>query len=454
MGQFERHKLKDYVLDYDLEKGLVYVKEWGDDDNGGKTSTYSYSFTYEDGTISVDMDSKMEVIGQADDKSIDEKIEKQISRLESIVKKFLPTDREIDVIKQFNEETHTVVEPLYIAYGEVDAHGDTYKNKEAVYQLVDAINEKGNDLQKAIGHVHKTDCFDIIKAYVIDKPTMLGDKKIDSIQPVIEVKYKSKAFELRKQGKLKGLSIGCSAWDIEIVKSVLDEFKVKSKPKRLLANFDFSKKRHHLSLTTEAGGGAASLKEWFVELEKSMLPKTDMALLEELGEEFTELEKQKLSSLVSNENTPSIPSEIGTSCGVDNLIKNEGKLSEMSEKTENEIALEKQIEKLEEKLKTSEIEKSLSKYSFAEDLYKSLSSIYMKLESEDYEVLTKTIDKIVSENQEKVSELEKQLEKVDVQDNELAKQLSQEQGSSEVEKPKANLTLAQKVSAANKQTQE
>ena len=455
MVQFESLDLDGYVINYDPNEMYLFTKDWGDAEEQEGTKYYRYSYSMDGPSVQVDKESKVEIKTKFDYEVVTESsLEKAIGKLTSVIEKnFGGSKREVKLIKQFNEKTKTVIEPLWIAYGEVDGQGDGYKNKEAVHQLVEAINKKGNFLQKAINHTHRTDCFDIVKAWVIEEESILGDVKIPALQPVVELKYTDKAFKLRKQGKLLGPSIGCVAWDVEIVKSLLDELRTKSKePKRLLAEFDFEKKASHLSITTPSVGGPASQKDWHIEVNKSMLDPEAMALItEELEEEFTPLEKQLKG--VDSKIAPSTSATAeAQDAGVDKKPETIGKQSEMSDKTEKEIALEKQLEELQAKVAKAEVEKSLSKYELEDQLASELADTLAPLKQESVAVITKALDFYVSaltSEKEAKAEIEKQLSEKPKEENELAKML--ESGQQSVSTPdsehKAAGTLGQRASA-------
>lgn len=426
-----------YVFDYDTE--YLYTRRWVydviDNEERGVSRIYRTPYSIDsEGIVSVDFD-EAEIVVEKSEYTV-------VSKL--ISKFFGSTKVSHKVIKQFDDKTNTVIEPLWVAYNEVDGHGDTYKNKDAVYQLVDNFEENKDSIQKAINHEHKTECFDIVKSYVIEEECYIGDALIPALQPVVVLKYSDKAFELRKQGKILGPSIGCYSWDAEIVKSLLDELGKKSvEVKRTLAEFDFSEKRHHLSLTTPSAGGPASQKEWFVSLDKSMISKEDKALLEELGEEFTPLEKKLKSESVDKTAPSTSVQKEAQDAGVDNKTVNRGNESDMSEELKQEIA------DLRKQLKVSEVEKSLGGYALSVEVIKGLTSELVELET--YETITKAFDAyeevvkgLKAELEEVSTKLEKALETSESEESELAKKLSKEEGH-DIDKIEEDLTKTQKA---------
>jgi len=380
--------------------------------------------------------------------------------LEKVLSKFLPMAKQENIIKQFDEETWTVVEPLYIAYGEVDGHGDTYKNPEAVHQLVKALNEanEAGTLQPSLFHLHKTKLFTIGNAYVNEKPAFLGDHKIPALQPLVEIVFKSqKAFEARKEGKLAGLSIGALG-TTEFVKSLLDDIeKAERKPTRLISSFSFAHKGAHLAYTDWSVGGAASLKNE-VYLVKSAVStpvnKEQEDLLKDLEEEFVPLDKKLFDS--ADEAAPSTSDkqeEAVNNAGVDKENLTKGNESDMSEELQKEIAA------LKKQLKAEKLDKSLGKYELDAEVSESLSKALVELSDEDSASVLKALDAVITASEAKVvaeteakAELEKQLEeatKAPQEENELAKQFAKEEGvSTSVDAvPAGELTLAQQVSA-------
>ena len=445
------NKLDGYVYDLDDQYAYFSKGEWEDDRYTSKT--YRIPYNVSGGVVSLEEDSTEEVVKNTEYTPVIKVIEKLSSYFGS-------SNVEVPIIKQFDEKNNTVIEPLYIAYGEVDGHGDTYKDEDAVHQLVKEFNDHKDTMQKAISHRHKTDCFDIVKAWVIEEESMLGDQKVPRLQPVVELKYSDKAFELRKEGKLLGPSIGCSAKEAELIKSLLDEIKSEGKSaveaKRTLAGFDFSKKFSHLSLTTPSGGGPASLKEWMVVLEKGMqLNKEDSQLLEELEEEFTPLEKKlKADGGDSKETAPSTPVDAGAQdAGVDNKTVNKGQ-DEMSE------ALQKEIAELKKQLEAERVEKDLSKYSLEKEVSTELSKALVELSEDHRDAVIKSLDAVVAAGEAKAEELSKEKEEVAAElekakegtqeDNELAKQLADEKGHPEIEKSQGEKTFGERVAASMK----
>lgn len=333
-------------------------------------------------------------------------VKEELSVIKTLLNKLL---NKTEVIKQFNDKKFTVIEPLYTPFGVVDGHGDAYKDEDGPYDLVKSFNEYKDTMQKAINHEHKTDCFDIVKAWVNEKESTLGGIKVSKLQPLVELKYTEKAYELRKAGKLLGPSIGCTAWTEEVVKSLKEEFS--QKPKRYISEFDFSKRRHHLSLTTKSVGGPASCQDWYIDMNKSMNNSEDLALIGDLGEEFTELEKKKNLDTVSNqEEAPSTSGTVEASdAGVDKETLDKGNQTTMS--TEN---IEKELRK---QIAVMQAEKDLAKYAFEEEVSKGLAEALVDVS--DKELLYKALDVLVARvdaEKQEVAEIKKSLEGKEVKE--------------------------------------
>lgn len=463
-AQLENLNIPGYVMDHD--DTYLYVREWRDSplsEYREYCEEYRYQYSLEgSGKVMVDLASKEEVLRDSTYKVVESKMEKAIKK---VLSQFLPEVKQENIIKQFDEDTWTVVEPLYIAYGEVDGHGDTYKNPEAVHQLVKALNEanEAGTLQPSLFHLHKTKLFTIGNAYVNEKPAVLGDHKIPALQPLVEIVFKSqKAFEARKEGKLAGLSIGALG-TTEFVKSLLDDIeKAERKPKRLISSFSFAHRGAHLAYTDWSVGGAASLKNEFY-LVKSVMPapvnKEQEDLLKDLEEEFVPLDKKLFDS--ADETAPSTSvTEEAVNAGVDNENLTKGSVPDMSEKLQKEIA------ELKKQLKAEKLEKSLGKYELDAEASESLSKALVELSDDHAAAVLKALDTVIAASDAKVvaeteakAELEKQLEaaKADPkEENELAKQFAKEEGASTPASavPAGELNLAQRVSANIKSKQQ
>lgn len=220
-----RHMLSDaitqgFVIDFDLDENVVFIEKF--DDTGNKFKTFKHSFTRTDTTVDIEEEG-VEVIRTTDFKEVEKSLDDEpltAGVLMKIFDKFFAskdTDKTHQVIKQFDEEEMVAIEPLYIAAGEVDGHGDTI-SLDDTHGMVDSLNKAISDgrLQSGLFHKHKTDSFTIEKAWVNEVECKIGDTDIPAGQPIVKVKFHNdQAWKLRKAGELSGLSIGARATAIE-----------------------------------------------------------------------------------------------------------------------------------------------------------------------------------------------------------------------------------------------
>lgn len=441
MEQVSNAGVDGYYIDHD--DSYVYFREYDWEEKTSELTRYPYTVDA-NGVVSIDKESEeyvvrdtnYTVIAEPSDEGVMEKM------LRKILKEFLPTEKQTNIIKQFDEETYTVIEPLYIAYGEVDGHGHTYKNKEAVYQLVKAVEEgiEAGTLQPSLFHVIKSKSFTIGKAWVNEEECMLGDTLCPALQPLVEITFKSKkAFNARKEGKLAGLSMGALG-TVDLVKDLFSDLTSATKPTHLLSNFSFAHKNAHYAYTDWSVGGAASLKNNYY-LEKAMatgLNKEQEDLAKDLEEELVPLDK-KLSKDASD-TAPSTPSG-AVNAGVDNE-PTKGNEDQMS------AELQKQVDELKKQLEAAKIEKSLSKYELSEEDNSALSSALAAIEDEAKRAsVLKVLDGVIAKHAEEKETLQKQVAKpADKEENPLVKQLATEEGQTAEVPSGKKLSLAQQAS--------
>lgn len=123
------------------------------------------------------------------------------------------------IVNKYIEEKMIAYEPMYCPPNVADCVQDAMTDEEIV-KMVDNANKKIADgtLKPYLFHKTQTDAFSFVKAFVNPWDCVVGDQEIYEGQPVIVVKYKNKrAWELRKQGIIKGPSIGGIAGSIEEV---------------------------------------------------------------------------------------------------------------------------------------------------------------------------------------------------------------------------------------------
>lgn len=117
------------------------------------------------------------------------------------------------VIKQFQEEEMVAYEPLYTPPDVPDAVGDSME-EHTIIDMVDQINKaiaEGRSLENLGHNVPIRKAWKYQEAFVSPWPScMVGDTEVVKGQPVLVVQYHNeRAWELRKEGRIKGPSIGC-----------------------------------------------------------------------------------------------------------------------------------------------------------------------------------------------------------------------------------------------------
>ena len=344
----------------------------------------------------------------------------------------------------------TVVEPLFIAGGEVDGQGDGYKDDvEGPKQLVKALVEglEAGVVQSSWFHKGKTKSFTILKAWVTEKEETLDNGVvIPANQPIVITKFSNKsAYKARVEGRLGGLSIGALG-SAEILKGLMEDLKITKTPSRLLSDFILTHKGAHVAYTSWSQGGAASEKNEPFMIVKSkeqvILSKEEQDLYDEFGEDLTPLEKaKKLAEAKEVEATaPSTSDTEAQDAGVDNQNLNKGQ--EMSEHEEVIRALQLEV-------KAGKIEKSLAAYSFSSEVSEGLAMAMAKLK--DASVITKALDEVKAAKEAELAELSKAIEvakeeKVAAEASELEKALTEEKGKAE---PTQSVTAEESASDIN-----
>ena len=381
----------------------------------------------------------------------------ELTFLQAFIKKFTPSSKNeevtaqtSEVLKQFDKEEMTVVEPLFIAGGEVDGQGDGYKDDvEGPKQLVKALVEglEAGVVQSSWFHKGKTKSFTILKAWVTEKEETLDNGVvIPANQPIVITKFSNKsAYKARVEGRLGGLSIGALG-SAEILKGLMEDLKITKTPSRLLSDFILTHKGAHVAYTSWSQGGAASEKNEPFMIVKSkeqvILSKEEQDLYDEFGEDLTPLEKaKKLAEAKEVEATaPSTSDTEAQDAGVDNQNLNKGQ--EMSEHEEVIRALQLEV-------KAGKIEKSLAAYSFSSEVSEGLAMAMAKLK--DASVITKALDEVKAAKEAELAELSKAIEvakeeKVAAEASELEKALTEEKGKAE---PTQSVTAEESASDIN-----
>ena len=84
-------------------------------------------------------------------------------------------------------------------------------DSETIHKMVDSANEaitKGT-LSGGLFHKENSKDIEIVKAWVNECPCVIGETEVPEGQPIVKVKFhNTELWEMRKDGRLKGLSIG------------------------------------------------------------------------------------------------------------------------------------------------------------------------------------------------------------------------------------------------------
>ena len=213
-SKFSTNMEPAFLDDYDDEN--VFWSVWDPDQFVSFKSSYTFvgvTATINDDKVKVEATTDFEEVVE---KSTEDKFATKL--LATLDKYFGGSDRETKpLIKQFDEDSMIAVEPLYIAIGDVDGVGDTYASPEVCHDMVESFNkaiESGN-LKGNYFHKFPTDDFTILKAWVTETDSIIGETEVKEGLPLVKIQFnKSEAWELRKSGGLKGVSIGAIAtWE-------------------------------------------------------------------------------------------------------------------------------------------------------------------------------------------------------------------------------------------------
>ena len=355
------------------------------------------------------------------------------SFLLNVLQKLFGQEVDKPVIKQFQEEEMTAIEPLYCSVGELDGHGDYIPSIEEMRKMVDSINAENDSgkLQSAIDHLQKTQSFKLVRAWVNECECVIGDTIVPQGMPIAKIQFVNKrAFDLRKIGKLLGLSIGARGNVSKTEKGTA------------LTNIDFGFKGGHLSYTTASVGGAASgYNSFFLVKSNHLLPSKELLeIINDLEEELTPLDKSLGVSNADNgkQNTPSSSAETGD----DNTLR-KGKEKTMSEQDlkAGTSAQDEVIKKLEEQVAAlmlanakEKAKNSIAKYALVEDEAEGLAKALAVLPEDAKADVVKALDSLVAKVAEKevqLADLAKSKETTSPQDEIVKaaqKELSQEVG--------------------------
>ena len=137
-----------YLIDFDEQ--YVYFEIYDYDNGAYLYYRVGYEFngtmaTFEDEVEEVVRNTSYEVVEPMNDAVEDVDRSMSESKLFGWLDKYFgETKNTTQIIKQFDDEQMVAIEPLYIAAGEVDGHGDTYE-LATVYGMVDSLNKAIED---------------------------------------------------------------------------------------------------------------------------------------------------------------------------------------------------------------------------------------------------------------------------------------------------------------------
>ena len=211
----EEWNYSPYLLDFD--EAFVYFESYDGTAYISWKTTYTFdgtSATFGDTIERVVSLTEWTVIGDEEPTQIEKTITKLLNKFFGDVE-----GNALPVIKQFNEEEMIAIEPLYICAGDIDGHGDTISLEET-HSMVKSFNEanESGSLQTSLFHAHKTESFEVVKAWVNEVDCTIGETVVKEGQPIAKIHFLNEdAWELRKTGELMGLSIGARAKSVEVL---------------------------------------------------------------------------------------------------------------------------------------------------------------------------------------------------------------------------------------------
>lgn len=433
-----------WVLDFDEE--FIYFEQW--DDIHERYVAFRRTYEISEGNVVTFGEEKEQVVATTEFKLVetgDTDTDKSISGIvqKALDKYFGGSKRQgIDVIKQFDSEGMYAIEPLYIAPGEVDGHGDTM-DLEAITGMVDSLNKANEEgrLQSGLFHKHKTDAWKLDKAWVNPTECMIGDTLVPEGQPIAKTLFTNKAaYDLRVNGDICGLSIGGRARNAIDLTKGLSEIQSKPEATRQLEGVHFDWDYPELTYTSASQGGAASLKNEAYQLNKakkaveSDLDQEQVQILKDIGESFISLEKH----LGADKNqTPSSSAEARV--GEDTQV-NKG----TDNMSENTVTREEFLE-LQKALAVEKAKNSIAGYAFEAELNKSVAGAIATLNAEDKEAIEKAFDALVARADEAVDKAKKGKPQ---EENELSKALSEEAGEGGEPEAPVEKSLAERAREA------
>jgi hypothetical protein len=139
-------------------------------------------------------------------------LDKHFGSEASVSDEFDMKPEDVMVIKQFEDEEMVEYAPLYKAANQPDLVGDAM-SQHTIDNMVSQLNkaiEDGVQLENLGHRVPIKNAWKYQEVFTSPWPScMVGDTEVTKGQPVLVIKYNNeRAWELRKQGVIKGPSIG------------------------------------------------------------------------------------------------------------------------------------------------------------------------------------------------------------------------------------------------------
>lgn len=431
-----------FLDDFDLDKNEVFIGMFDHDTDTFKLMKHSFTMT--DTKVEI-AEEGVEVIEQKVHIEVEKELDKSFTDkvLGVLTKHFGSSkDNDINVIKQFGSDDGVMyaIEPLYIAPGEVDGHGDTM-DLEGITEMVDSIN-KANDedrLQSGLFHKHKTDVWTLDKAWVNPTRCMIGDQLVPEGQPIAKTLFTNeRAYEMRINGDISGLSIGARAKGaISLSKGTLSSIQSTPQATRQLVGVHFDWEHPELTYTSPSQGGAASLKNEAYDINKAKkalvedLDDEQVSILKDIGEEFISLEKH-----LDPDNTQ-IPSSSS-----EEKVGEETKIDKGTNPMSENTVTREEFEVLEKALAVSQAVNGIAKYEFESEVNKAVAGAIATLSTEDKEAVEKAFDALVTRGDEA---LEKAKKAAPAEESELSKALGTESGEGGEAEAPVEKTLVEKA---------
>lgn len=119
-----------------------------------------------------------------------------------------PTPLQVIKHNKFDEEKMQVIEVMYCPPEYDDLHGERMSDLE-IRKMVDNFNENIANVSGNLGHMKNTEKFKPVKAWVNEVDCYIGDELVVEGTPLVKIQfYDAELYQARKDGVLKGLSIG------------------------------------------------------------------------------------------------------------------------------------------------------------------------------------------------------------------------------------------------------